>query len=161
MKNGKLCKVDCPFMAEFYKRRVSELRSLSLADVLNVRASLAYKAVRICTAAEIVEQLLSAYMVVRDEDSLRSLAIKAGAAKNVILSGAHYLEIIEAMNGCSEIHRLKFEEEWSKAVNRLTGEFIKIYCGKDGAIDWRAFEALNRRKRMKAVCGSEASRCRV
>ncbi|MEI8121142.1 MAG: PmeII family type II restriction endonuclease [bacterium] len=58
-----------------------------------------------------------------------------------------YMKIIDAMKGRPEIHRQSFEEEWNKAVNRFTGEFIKEYCEKDGSINWHALVELNSGKR--------------
>ncbi len=54
-----------------------------------------------------------------------------------------YIKIMDAMRGRPEIHRQRFEEEWRKAVNRFTGEFIDVYCEKDGSIDWHALVAFN------------------
>jgi hypothetical protein len=53
------------------------------------------------------------------------------------------MKIIDAMKGRPEIHREKYNEEWCKAVNRFTGEFIKEYCNKDGSINWHALVELN------------------
>jgi len=58
-----------------------------------------------------------------------------------------YLKILDAMKGRPEIHRQYFEEEWAKAVNRFTGEFIKEYCEKDGSINWHAMVEFNSGRR--------------
>ena len=54
-----------------------------------------------------------------------------------------YMKIIDAMKERPELHRQKFEEEWAKAENRFTREFIKDYCTEDGSINWHALVQLN------------------
>lgn len=43
-------------------------------------------------------------------------------------------------------HRLEFEQEWSKALNRFTGEFINDFCTAEGAIDWEKLVRFNSAK---------------
>ena len=54
-----------------------------------------------------------------------------------------YLKIIEAMKSKPAEHKLKFREEWDKAVNRFVREFTVTYCAEDGAIDWEKLLVFN------------------
>ena len=47
-----------------------------------------------------------------------------------------YLKIIAAMKTKPAEHKLLFQEEWGKALNRFIREFTNDYCRPDGAIDW-------------------------
>lgn len=47
-----------------------------------------------------------------------------------------YLKIIRLMEDIPARHRKQHQEEWAKAVNRFTAEFITLFCFKDGRIDW-------------------------
>ena len=37
----------------------------------------------------------------------------------------------------------QFEKAYAKAENRLLGEFVSKFCGKDGAIDWDSLIRFN------------------
>jgi hypothetical protein len=54
-----------------------------------------------------------------------------------------YLTLIRLMENYPKQHRLRYEAEWIKAVNRFTGEFITEFCAEDGAIDWEKLAAFN------------------
>ncbi|MEI6564329.1 MAG: PmeII family type II restriction endonuclease [bacterium] len=232
-------KLICKCLDDFYGRRIGKLSGLKLKDTLKRKNPYLFRAVGTQTAAEIVEQLLTAYMSSSDEgifgdaffeplakavsggvsspsegvdvaietsDSYTAIAVKSGPSvfnaqskrrqdqdfqvlqKRLLKLQKHfealvgycygnkktkteagkwvfqelagqefwsrltgdndfYMKIIDAMKGRPEIHRQRFEEEWSKAVNRFTGEFIEVYCNKDGSIDWHALVEFNSGKR--------------
>ncbi|MEI7945661.1 MAG: PmeII family type II restriction endonuclease [bacterium] len=54
-----------------------------------------------------------------------------------------YLKIITAMKTKPLEHKLLFQEEWNKAVNRFTRDFTNDYCVPDGAIDWGKLLTFN------------------
>jgi hypothetical protein len=47
-----------------------------------------------------------------------------------------YLKIITAMKTKPAEHKILFQQEWDKAVNRFTRDFTIDYCSPDGSIDW-------------------------
>ena len=63
-----------------------------------------------------------------------------------------YLKIINAMKAKPAEHKLVFQEEWDKAVNRFVRDFTINYCVMNGAIDWNkllVFNSGNPQKKIK------------
>ncbi len=54
-----------------------------------------------------------------------------------------YIKIIDAMKENPVSHRKAFEEEWGKAINRFTRDFICEFCMPAGDIDWRKLLRFN------------------
>jgi len=42
-----------------------------------------------------------------------------------------------------EEHRKQYEEEWAKAVNRFTRDFLVEFANADGSIDWEKLVEFN------------------
>lgn len=54
-----------------------------------------------------------------------------------------YLKIITAMKSKPSEHKIIFQQEWNKAVNRFTRDFTTEYCSLDGSIDWAKLLTFN------------------
>ena len=54
-----------------------------------------------------------------------------------------YLQLCHLMGNYPSAHRLMYEEEKAKAVNRFTLEFLNDFSTPDGGIDWDAFLRFN------------------
>lgn len=54
-----------------------------------------------------------------------------------------YLKIIEAMQELPARHKDRFNEEWAKAKNRFSKEFITDFCDDDGTINWNKLLEFN------------------
>jgi len=54
-----------------------------------------------------------------------------------------YLKIINAMKTKPAEHKIVFQDEWDKAVNRFVRDFTLNYCTENGAIDWDKLLAFN------------------
>jgi len=54
-----------------------------------------------------------------------------------------YLKLIRLMKDYPTKHRLQFEEQWSKAINRFELEFLKDFATSDGGIDWEKLTNFN------------------
>ncbi len=219
---------------DFYARRIGKLSGLKLRDTLKKKNPYLFKAIGMQTAAEIVEQLLAAYMSSSDEGifgdaffeplakavspgsaapsegvdiaweterSYTAVAVKSGPAvfnaqskrrqnqdfqalrsrllklqkhfdaivgycygnkkskpgdrwvfrelagqafwERLTGEPGFYIRILDAMQARPKLHKERFNEEWGKAVNRFTGEFIQNYCHPDGGINWRALLVFN------------------
>jgi hypothetical protein len=46
-------------------------------------------------------------------------------------------------------HREEYRVAWAQAVNRYLGEFIPLFCNKDGTINWEALVQFNSSKSSK------------
>ncbi|HCE44694.1 MAG TPA: cytoplasmic protein [Lentisphaeria bacterium] len=235
MNKPALERLVCRCLDDFYSRRINKLSGLKLKDTLKRKNPYLFRAVGTQTAAEIVGQLLTAYMSSSDEgifgdaffeplakavsggvvapsegvdvavdtkDAYTAIAVKSGPSvfnaqsrkrqnqdfqalqKRMLKLQKHfealvgycygnkktkadnckwvfrelagqsfwmritgdedfYMKIIDAMRERPEAHRKQFNEEWGKAVNRFTGEFIRDYCNKDGSINWHTLVRLN------------------
>jgi hypothetical protein len=61
-----------------------------------------------------------------------------------------YLKLIHHMQ--DEViakHREEYRVAWAQAVNRYLGEFIPLFCNKDGTINWEALVQFNSSKSSK------------
>jgi hypothetical protein len=54
-----------------------------------------------------------------------------------------YLKLIRLMDKHPEAHRALYEEEWNKASNRFTKEFLDKFSTPDGSIDWEKLVEFN------------------
>jgi hypothetical protein len=57
----------------------------------------------------------------------------------------------------SQKHRIQFEEEWSKAVNRFEREFLADFADKTGGIDWEKLTQFNSGKEVQKFTGRKAA----
>ena len=60
-----------------------------------------------------------------------------------------FIEIIEPLGHRAKYRNDRFNEEYSKVINRFTIEFAKEYCDSKGAIDWGKLVKFNSGKRAK------------
>jgi len=58
-----------------------------------------------------------------------------------------YLKIIKAMKNKPAEHKIVFQNEWDKAVNRFVRDFTVHYCTDAGAIDWDKLLMFNSGKK--------------
>jgi hypothetical protein len=58
-----------------------------------------------------------------------------------------YIKIIEAMQSLPAQHKELFNEEWAKAKNRFSKEFITDFCEEDGMISWNKLLEFNSGKK--------------
>lgn len=58
-----------------------------------------------------------------------------------------YVKIIEAMRSLPTQHKEFFNEEWAKAKNRFTKEFIAEFCDDNGMINWNKLLEFNSGKK--------------
>ncbi len=54
-----------------------------------------------------------------------------------------YLKLIRLMKDVPLRNRPKFREQWDRAVNRFTREFMADFCNKDGSIHWEKLVEFN------------------
>ena len=54
-----------------------------------------------------------------------------------------YTEIIEPLGHKAKEKNEKFQEAYSKMINKFTREFSTDFCKKDGAIDWEKLVIFN------------------
>jgi len=54
-----------------------------------------------------------------------------------------YLKLISLMKNHPTKHRVEFEAEWAKAVNRFEREFLEEFATRDGGIDWEKLAQFN------------------
>lgn len=59
-----------------------------------------------------------------------------------------YLKLIRLMKNYPQEHRLMYQDEWKKAINRFTREFLNNFATPDGDIDWEKLVIFNSGKRM-------------
>lgn len=80
-----------------------------------------------------------------DPTSKRIYRIRSGQAFWEELTGDSdfYLKLIRLMKDYPTKHRIQFEDEWSKAVNRFEFEFLKEFATTDGGIDWEKLTEFN------------------
>lgn len=77
--------------------------------------------------------------------SKRMYRIRSGQALWEELTGEpdFYLEIIRLMRDYPIRHRVCYQEEWTKAVNRFTKSFLEEFSTDDGGIDWERLVRFN------------------
>lgn len=84
-----------------------------------------------------------------DPKSNRIYRIRSGQAFWEELTGdpEFYLKLIHMMRDHPKQHRAIFDEEWTKAVNRFTREFLIEFSTSDGNIDWDKLVRFNSGKK--------------
>jgi len=75
----------------------------------------------------------------------RTYRIRSGQALWEELTGDpdFYLKIISLMRDYPQQHRIKFEEEWDKALNRFEYDFLMNFGNPDGSINWEELLRYN------------------
>jgi hypothetical protein len=54
-----------------------------------------------------------------------------------------YLKLIDLMCDYPRQHRIEFEKEWDKAVNRFERDILNEFAKPDGSIDWKKLTEFN------------------
>jgi hypothetical protein len=80
-----------------------------------------------------------------DPGSNRIYRIRCGQAFWEELTGDpdFYLKLMRLMRDYPNDHRVQFEGEWNKAVNRFEREFLIEFATQDGGIDWEKLLHFN------------------
>lgn len=75
----------------------------------------------------------------------KNYSVRSGQAFWYELTGDadFYLKLIQLMENQPEMHRLQYEEEWSKTLNRFVREFTIDFCRQDGSVDWNKLLEFN------------------
>lgn len=75
----------------------------------------------------------------------RIYRIRSGQAFWQELTGdpEFYLKLILLMKDYPAEHRIKFEDEWNKAINRFEKEFLNEFSSSSGEIDWAKLVRFN------------------
>jgi hypothetical protein len=168
-------------LGAFYQRRIAKLSTLKLKDALRQKNLYLSRAIGTESVVELIPQLLDTYMSSSDEDIfgdaffeplarlVSGAATTGGEGGDCIfreltgqafwekLTGdsAFFLKIIDAMKSKPAEHKVVFNEEWNKAVNRFIREFTAEFCFPDGAIDWNTLLEMNSGKHSPAKRGKD------
>ncbi|MDQ3665742.1 MAG: cytoplasmic protein [Acidobacteriota bacterium] len=88
-----------------------------------------------------------------DPTSKRIYRIRSGQAFWQELTGDSdlYLKLIRLMKDYPTKHRIQFEEEWAKAVNRFELRFLEEFATADGGIDWEKLTEFNSGVKAKPI----------
>ncbi len=80
-----------------------------------------------------------------DPTDNRIYRIRSGQAFWEELTGDpnFYLKLISLMRDYPKQHRIQFEEEWDKAINRFEYDFLNNFGNKDESIDWEKLLRFN------------------
>ncbi|HZU65643.1 MAG TPA: PmeII family type II restriction endonuclease [Ktedonobacteraceae bacterium] len=54
-----------------------------------------------------------------------------------------YIKLINLMRDYPTQHRIEFEKEWAKALNRFELDFLNNFGNPDGSIDWEKLLRFN------------------
>ncbi len=75
----------------------------------------------------------------------RPYAVRSGQAFWEEITGDpdFYLQLIRLMKDYPIEHRIEFDKEWNKAINRFELELLKNFATPEGAIDWEKIVAFN------------------
>ena len=86
-----------------------------------------------------------------DPSSKRIYRVRSGQTFWQELTGdsEFYLKLIRLMRDYPTKHRIQFEEEWAKAVNRFELQFLEEFSNADGGIDWEKLTQFNSGSRVR------------
>jgi hypothetical protein len=80
-----------------------------------------------------------------EPNSKRIYRVRSGQAFWEELTGdsEFYIKLIRLMGSHPEKHRVQFDNEWAKAVNRFDKELLNEFLNNDGSIDWEKLVQFN------------------
>ena len=80
-----------------------------------------------------------------EPNSKRIYRVRSGQSFWEELTGdsEFYIKLVMLMKEYPADHRIEFEEEWAKAVNRFDKEFLIEFSRTDGSIDWEKLVRFN------------------
>ncbi|MCX6345136.1 MAG: PmeII family type II restriction endonuclease [Armatimonadetes bacterium] len=166
MKNERSLKEQLDSCIEqFYKSRIERLGQIGLRDLLSLIDPYVLLLETQLPAQELIDKWMQHFFEIiegRNSSSLIFAPLMLGftgqALDNLIpyatssgqefwqeLTGDpdFYLKLIRLMDKLPEAHRDSYEEEWSKASNRFTKEFLDKFSTPDGSIDWEKLVEFN------------------
>ncbi len=124
----------------FYQGRLKKLGELKLREILRKKNLYLFYAIGIRNVSTIVTRILLPYMPSDEtifDDILEILREELTGDPDF------YLKIISLMRDYPKQHRLKFEEEWSNALNRFEYDFLINFGNPDGSINWEQLLRYN------------------
>ena len=125
---------------DFYHEKLKRLGGLTLQEILRKKNPYLFYATGTQSVFTLVTRLLSSYMPVEEtifDDILEILWEELTGDPDF------YLKIISLMRDYPQQHRLKFEEEWDKALNRFEHDFLNNFGNPDGSINWEELLRYN------------------
>jgi Type II restriction endonuclease EcoO109I len=151
MNPSKLEALIYETLEEFYRQRIKKLAKVKLRDVLGYKNLYLLCAEGGQNGGAIVQEMLRAYMSLSDESIFGDAFIESVAriggeeVNDSIESDSAYKAIasIALMRNDPTLSWMEFEEEWAKATNRLTYDFVNNFCKADFSIDWEKLLRFN------------------
>ena len=124
----------------FYQERLKRLEELTLQEILRKKSSYLFYAIGTLSVSSLTTRLISSYLPTEE-------AIFADIWEILWeeLTGDpdFYLKIIALMRDYPQQHRIKFEAEWDKALNRFEHDFLNNFGNSDGSINWEQLLRYN------------------
>jgi type II restriction endonuclease EcoO109I-like protein len=138
-------------LEEFYRQRIKKLAKVKLRDVLGYKNLYLLCADGGQSGGVIVEEMLRAYMSLSDEsifgdafiESLARIGSEEVNGSTELDSAYKAIALIDLMRNDPTLSRIEFDDEWSKAVNRLSYDFLNNFGNPDGSIDWEKMLRYN------------------
>jgi hypothetical protein len=151
MNPSKLEALIYETLEEFYRQRIKKLAKVKLRDVLGYKNLYLLCANGGQSSGGNVEEMLRAYMSLSDESIfgdafIESVARIGGEEVNGSTesdSAYKAIALIALMRNDPTLSWIEFEEEWAKATNRLTYDFVNNFCKADFSIDWEKLLRFN------------------
>ena len=140
MNQPDLEKLIYQSLDDFYQERLKRLDELTLQKILRKKNPYLFYAIGIENVSMLVIRLLSPYMPSDEtifDDILEILWEELTGDPDF------YLKIISLMRDYPQQHRIKFEEEWDKALNRFEYDFLMNFGNPDGSINWEELLRYN------------------
>lgn len=72
------------------------------------------------------------------ESSKNNFEEKAGQCfwEDITGDSNFYIDLINLIGTVADVHKIEFESEWNKCINRLSHNFLSIFGNNDGSINW-------------------------
>ena len=118
--------------SDFEKSQLSSIEHLTINDILNNISPYRLIAHDVKTATEIIIQALDTIINTQQQSFFNSLP------HSIPLS-----DIIEILGTRVQAYHTVLTEDKSKIVNKLSFEFMQIFCRPDGSIDWEKLVEWN------------------
>ena len=149
------------FLDSLYQRQTKRLSKIELVDVLHQETPYLFHVLGIPGTAKITTKLLDIYMdsfneaLVLTRDSTSYIRFRQAFHKEQAGDPNFYIRLISLMGNYASQHRLEFEQEWDKALNRFERDFLNNFGNPDGSIDWEKLVRFNSGKDKVAWISSD------
>lgn len=152
MSSSKIENLILQSFDEFYRQRLMKLTGVMLSDLLHKQNLYLLCATSASSGSKIVEKLLEEYVSLSDESIFGQTffeSITSIEHEETTLSGEKSNSAYEAIALINAIHYtpiqswIEFEDEWAKALNRLSYDFYNNFTKDDGSIDWEKLLRYN------------------